>query len=433
MPRSAVCGASTNAAHPRCRLGYDPSVLALALTLSLGAPFAQPTRIHEVRVEGRWLTTDSTVRRELTFAPGALVTPEAWDLFLARLWNLRIFSRVELTLEREGEGEGERNTAVVRLEDALPIFPILYLQFGGNQFFLWAGASHVNVLGRALEVFGYYQRFGPLNGFHVHVMDPRLLNTRTLGQLDAEWLARPRPEFLHRRAAVRLRLEASPPESSDDRVRIGLRVEGTSDELASRGEPSAVPPPSRGALLAPYVRFGRLDTDRLRFSKGFLEVRAGVGVTDDPSSRVWNQLEVEGQWFIKLGRLFNVASRLKAGLSHDARPQDRFYVGGLDLVRGYQDSEVRAVRYVSVNAELRLVAFDSTWFAIMPVAFLDAGLARRDTGATASLSSVGMGLRLLIPRIPMYGARVELALPLVPGVSSPALQPGVNFGIWHFF
>jgi hypothetical protein len=404
-------------------------MISLVLTLALGAPFSRPTRVDEVRIEGRWISKDSTVRRELTFSPGAQVTPEAWDLFLARLWNLRIFSRVELDLEREGE----RNIAVVRLEDSLPLAPILYFQFGGGQFFLWAGASHVNVLGRALEVFGYYQRFGPLNGFHVHVMDPRLLNTRTVGQLDAEWLARPRPDFLQRRAAVRIRLEGSPPGRSDDQVRVGLRLEGASDEFTSRGDPTAVPPPSRGARVAPYARFGRLDTDRLRFARGFLEVSASLGVTDDPGSRVWNQLELEGQWFIKVGRLFNVASRLKAGLSHDARAQDRFYLGGLDLVRGYQDSEIQAVRYLAVNAELRLVAFDSTWFAVMPVAFVDGGLAQRDSGATAALAGLGMGLRLLIPRIPMYGARIELALPLVRGSLTPSLQPGLNFGIWHFF
>jgi hypothetical protein len=410
--------------------GKLAKLLPLFALVALAAPLSEPTRIDEVRVENLWLTHEATVRRELTFTPGDVVTPEAWTLFETRLWNLGVFSRVELNVE---EVEGRR-VAVVKVEDVFPVAPILFFQFGGGQFYLWLGAMYANLFGRAIQTYAYYQRFGDYNGFHADLMDPRLFNTRAKGKVEVEYLARPRPEFLQLRGAVRLAFEANAPGVIDDQLRFGVSVEGTSDAFGYRAEDTAPPPPaSLGLRAGPYLRVGRLDTDRLRFARGFAELRASAGATSDPSAPVWNQVELEAQWFIEWGSRFNLASRLKAGAVYAARPQDRFYLGGLDAVRGYQDSEFRAFSHATVNVELRFVAFDSTWFAVMPVAFVDGGVMLRDTGEVAAVASAGAGLHILIPRIPMYGGRVEVAFPFIPGPMSAAFAPGFNFGVWHFF
>lgn len=405
-------------------------MLAALLALALAAPFSEGRKIDEVRVEGLWITQEPVVRRELTFAPGDLVTPTTWDLFETRLWNLGIFSRVELTLVEE---EG-RAVAVAKLEDSFPVAPIVYFQIGGSQFYLWLGAMDFNLFGRALQTFVYYQRFGELNGFHVDLMDPRLFNTRASGKVEVEWLPRPRPEFLQLRGTVRLTLAGNLPGVTDDQLRAGLIIEGTLDDFGAQSGASTPPPPaSRGLRVGPSLRIGRLDTDRLRFSRGFVQLRLWAGATDDPSALLWPQLELEGQWFLKLGSRFNFASRVKGGIMDRARPQDRFYLGGLDAVRGYQDSEFRAVSHLTANVEMRFVAFDSTWLAIMPVAFVDGSVMRLDTGAPVAIASGGVGLRLLVPRIPLYGLRAEIALPFVGGTRTSALGPGFNFGVWHFF
>jgi len=405
-------------------------LLTLFALAVFAAPLPEPTRIDEVRFEGLWLTHEATVRREQTFAPGDEVTPEAWGLFETRLWNLGVFSRVDLQLVEE---EGKK-VALVKLEDVFPLAPILFFQFGGGQFYLWLGAMYANLFGRAMQTYAFYQRFGAYNGFHVDLMDPRLFNTRTKGKVEVEYLPRPRPEFLQLRGAVRLSFETNAPGVIDDQLRLGVVVEGTTDAFGARDEDPAPPPPaSLGLRAGPYLRVGRLDTDRLRFSRGFAELRATAGATSAPQYPVWNQVELEAQWFIEWGSRFNFASRLKAGAVYSARPQDRFYLGGLDAVRGYQDSEFRAFSHATANVELRFVAFDSTWFAVMPVAFVDGGVMVRDTGNVAAVASAGAGLHLLIPRIAMYGGRVEVAFPFVPGPLSPAFAPGFNFGVWHFF
>ena len=122
-------------------------MLAAILALALAAPLEAPTRVDEVRVSGLWFSREATVLRELPFAVGDEVSPAMWDLFEIRLWNLGVFSRVEVTLVEEAG----RNVAMVKIEDRFPIGPVVRLNFGGGQFFLWAGIAHVNLFGRALS------------------------------------------------------------------------------------------------------------------------------------------------------------------------------------------------------------------------------------------------------------------------------------------
>lgn len=409
-------------------------MFAAILALVVAAPFEAPTRIDEVRVSGLWFTREATVLREMPFHLGDEVTPELWDLYETRMWNLGIFSRVNLTLTQENG----RNVAMVKIEDRFPIGPVIRANFGGGAFFFWLGIAHVNLFGRALEGKVFYERFGTQNGFHVHVLDPRLFNERVTGMLEVEWLSRPQPEFIIRRAAVRATLEVNAPKVITDILRLGVRLEGNSDELFA--QPGAVnpvnpmvPPNSRGLLVGPYARFGRLDVDRLRLSNGFVELHSDFVATTDPSFPLAAILSFEGQYFWKLGSRFNIGTRVLAGLERGARPQDRLYIGGLDKVRAYGYSEIRAQQYSTANVEVRFVAFDSMWFAAMPIAFVDSGLTRRDTGEFQPLLSAGAGIRLMVPRLYRFGARFEVGVPLVGTRVTPAFHPGINFGVWHFF
>lgn len=405
-------------------------MLSLVLALTVAAPFTTPTRIDELRVEGLWITQVATVRRELPFAEGDEVTPELWDLFETRLWNLGVFSRVEVTLVQEEQ----RTIVKATLEDRFPIGPVVRANFGGGQFFLWLGVGHVNLFGRALEGRAVYERFGNQNGFFVRLFDPRLFDKRIGAALEVEWLSRPLPEFVARRAAVRAAVDFNAPGTFDDRFRLGVRVEGNSDEtFVSNPDLPPPPPNSKGLFAGLYLRLGRLDIDRLRFMQGFVEVRGDFMATTDPSHPIGGMTTIEAQYFWKLGERFNVGFRALGGFERNARPQDRFYIGGLDRVRGYLYSEIRAQAFATANVELRVVAFDSTWFAVMPIAFVDGGIAARDTNETQPLASAGVGLRLMVPRMVRFGARLEVAFPFAATPLTPAFKPGINFGIWHFF
>jgi len=259
-----------------------------------------------------------------------------------------------------------------------------------------------------------------------------LFDTRINAVLEVEWLSRPLPEFVNRRAAVRASIDFNPPGGIDDFIRLGIRVEGTSDEIFDPVIPP-IPAHSKAISVGPFFRAGRLDTDRLRFDKGFIELHADSMATTDPKWPFAEILTLEGQYFWKLGTRFNIATRVMAGLELGARPQDRFYIGGLDRVRGYVYSEIRAQKFAIANSELRFIAFDSMWFAVMPLVFVDGGVAHSDTGRVQPLASLGGGVRLMSPRLVKFGVRFEVAFPLVASLQTPVGKPGINFGIWHYF
>jgi outer membrane protein assembly factor BamA len=114
-------------------------------------------------------------------------------------------------------------------------------------------------------------------------------------------------------------------------------------------------------------------------------------------------------------------------LSTDAPTELKYYLGGLDFIRGYADSLVRTQRFALVNAELRGVIFDSMWFAVMGAVFVDGALSD-DGRALTPLLSAGGGLRLLVPRLVKTGIRADVAVTLT---GRPA--PGFSFGVYQFF
>ena len=110
----------------------------------------------------------------------------------------------------------------------------------------------------------------------------------------------------------------------------------------------------------------------------------------------------------------------------------RLYVGGLELMRGYPDSLVRTDRYAVLNAEARFIAFDSTWLALMPAVFVDAGVTRREDGVVQPLLSAGGGVRVLFPFLVESGIRVDLAVPLLEG-ACPGGCSYLSIGVYQFF
>ncbi len=136
------------------------------------------------------------------------------------------------------------HVAVVTVEDRFTLNPLFSFGVSGDAFWIRAGADDVNFLGRFIELGVRYERFGEYNGFQAWARDPRLFGQRVDGLLLTEWLFRPRPTFLLRRASVRGEVYG---ESAAGEVRVGLIAQGVSDEsFAVDGSAEAPPPNSRG-------------------------------------------------------------------------------------------------------------------------------------------------------------------------------------------
>ena len=386
--------------------------LVLALVLA-----QWPQQIDSVEVKGISWTKEFVVLRELPWRGGDTVTLEAWELGTTRLWNTELFSRIESKVETRAG----KHVAVYELEERFSLNPLFSFGIGGGRWWFRVGANDVNWFGRYLEWGVRYERFDLYNGGQGWLRDPRLFGKRLMGLIQVDYLFRPRPEYVRRRLGGTAEVSGE----LNDVTRTGLKLEVFRDEYLDPLEGAPVLPPMLLAgQLTSFVRMGRVDIVRLRQTGWSFEVRETLGVA---SSGLYAQAGFELLWFKLLGERFNLAVRAQGGLSSDAPPELQFYLGGLDLIRGYADSLIRTQRFALANLEARAVLFDSMWFAVMIAAFADGALAD-DGHAVTPLLSVGGGLRLLVPRLVKTGVRADVAVTLT---GRPA--PGFSFGVYQFF
>lgn len=375
-----------------------------------------PARIDEIRIEGLSRTKPFVVRRELQFSEGDLVDQHAFDLAVARLWNTGIFAHVDARVIREAG----RNVAVFKIEDKWTLIPIFDFASGGGAFFFDVGATDSNLAGRFLEATAEYQNFQGEHGGRAIFHDPRFLGTRTDLFVKGERLIRPRPGFSDQRTLGSVEVDRL---MFEDRIRVGFRVSVFADRFLppTHGTPF-YPPNTNTVLMEPSFRIGRVDTERLRLRGARLDLRPGLGVNWGDNHGTYVSVVAEVLAFAMFGSRWNLATRVRGGGIDHVPEQLEFYAGGLDLIRGFPDNYVRTQAYALTNVELRFVAFDSTWVALMPVLFTDAIAARAPSGTPGTAVSTGFGMRVLSPKFVGTGARVDLAIPL-ESTLRPVTQP----------
>ena len=396
------------------------SALLVALVMAQ-APGPWPQRIDAVEVHGVSWTREFVVLRELPWHAGETVTEEDWELGTTRLWNIDLFSRVDAKVEARPDG---RNVAVYEIEERFSLNPLFSFGIGGGRWWFRVGANDVNWFGRFLEWGVRYERFDIFNGGQGWLRDPRLFGKRLMGLIQLDYLFRPRPEYVRRRLGGIAEISGE----LNDVTRAGLKLEVFRDEYLNPLEGVPVLPPTLLAgQLTSFQRMGRVDTVRLRQKGWTFEVRETLGVAFSEPSPLYAQAYFELLWFKLLGERVNLAVRVQGGLSTEAPTELKYYLGGLDLIRGYADSLVRTQRFALLNAEARVILFDSMWFAVMGAAFVDGAIAD-DGRAVTPMLSAGGGVRLLIPRLVKTGVRADVAVTLTGRPS-----PGFSFGVYQFF
>ncbi len=431
------------------RRGRVPvALLAAAWLLTAGAAHAQnapadlpehttttahlPAVIDAIEVIGLHRTKLAVVLRELPFVPGQKVDQTTWDFAVKRLWNFGLFADVQADIvKRHG-----RVTATFRLDERWTLNPLFAFGVGSGVYWFGAGATDSNLGGRFVEAGAQYQRFNDFNGFEGWVRDPRLFDKRFDWMVLAGQLVRPRGDFADRRLRFVTEFAWT---SWLDRLRLGARIDVMRTTFLPPDGSSAGDNPAMAWAFAyeASARIGRVDAVRIRQQGGTVELRtAFVSAEASPITFAgdFGQLWLEGNGFVMVGTRWNFAGRFQAGLQGDAPKQLRFYVGGLEQVRGYVDNFARTPRYAFTNLEARFIAWDSTWIAFMPAVFVDGGVVALETGGARPLLSGGAGLRILFPWMVDAGIRIDAAVPLAAGCSSgKSFCPGVNIGLYQFF
>jgi hypothetical protein len=404
---------------------------------------AFPLRIDEIQIVGLVRTKPYVVRRELDFREGDVITRDQLALAVARLWNTAIFARVAGDVRRiEG-----KHVLVLTLEDRWTLTPLVGFQQGGDTFFFRVGAAEKNVGGHLVEAAALYEYFDGFHGGQALFWNPRMGDRRIDFLVQVDRLVRPRPGFSDQRTQTVLQLGAL---YWRDQLRVALRASAFANRfLEPLAGPRYFPASTETALLEPVFQIGRVDTVRVRQKGARLELRPGLGGTTSDEADVFTSMQGQVLAFALLGERWNIAGRLRAGNVSRVPAHLELYAGGLDLIRGFPDNFVRTRALALANAEVRFTAYDSTWLAIVPTAFVDVIAARAPAGGTGTALGAGAGVRLLVPRFIATGLRADLAVPLqatfrgvteaeqrrfgpvTPPAEIGSLQPSV--GVFQFF
>lgn len=396
-------------------------------------------QIDEIQIVGLSHTHPDVVLTELNLTPPLQISEEELANSIQRVWNLNLFVQVKHSIQISES----RHILKVEVEDRWTLVPIAKFGGGGGVSFYTIGAYNPNVLGNYLELGAQYENLAGRNSFVGWFRKPQLLGNRR-ARLGADvWnLSRNRLFYDNKRDEVggfntmRNRLNVFYDYFVTDFFRPGLALDVQKDETSESGLSKET--------LNQNTTLGREVKSREEFY--FLRLYATLGRQDieEELIRGWSlmpsfQYQInnsDAQLFIYRGDFLwaksfpnrhNFAYRLSTG--HNSRStlsQDAF-IGGLEHIRGFVDSQFQVTNFAFQNLEYRIPIRYSTRFTLQQVFFHDMG---QLDGAMGNflVQSVGTGFRFIFPKVYRLNLRLDLG-------HSFGKFPGSNisFGLQQLF
>lgn len=430
----------------------------LRISPALGEPSAAKFCVAQIELRGLENTRASVLERELRLdgvEAGAQITRSQIEEAVQRVRNMGIFRKVRARLSPAhlDADAGCEHAQPARLElsvdeqwTALPLFN--YSQ-GGGTFRLRLGAYDENFLGRFLSVGAQYERLGDTNSAFAWASNPRLFGQRLLGRVSVGQRNRLyhlyEPEgdlsggFLLRRflAEAYLRKEWLPWLRSGALIHFDhddFSLELLGDELREKQRARGLPDTNHALFFGLDAMIGRFNLDNylIQGARGYLALnhaQAGLG-----STYTFTELSAAFSFFETLPFKSTLGLHLGAGLSRggEDNPQAlhrRYYLGGLDAVRGFQSDRFSGAHFWLASAELRIPSLDSRWLVVQHIGFIDAAGTAESLGGLAQLSgaSAGVGLRIIVPKIKDFIVRVDYAFGLYGEAPNPLSMGGGQF------
>ena len=403
--------------------------------------------VGEIKLAGLNWTQASVVRRELLIERGQPLSESALSESVQRLRNLKIFRLVDAQLEAMAKG---RVRVLLRFDEKWTTMPIVGFSRRAALFDFTLGLSDRNLLGRLLELRGFYYNFAGTHSGVVQFADPRFLDRRlrlgvaaeagNMNRVVRDRLGDPHGAYSrHRRAISAEVINERTPHFRyglfaglyHDRYSEGLlNDEQLAMNAASRYQ---LPDPVRVVLLRGSLHLGRINYEDYLESGGLLELHLSGASEWLGSTADFARLYVSGRLSTRFPSRQNLILRFSLGTMSNKVTEHVFFVGGLAHVRGLLHGQFRGMRMFNTNLEYRVPSMHRRWLVLQHVVFADAGDAADDMAALVRPDalppfSVGTGLRLLLPKLGGFLARLDLAVAFYDRVDYR-----ISFGSQQFF
>lgn len=365
------------------------------------------------------------------------------------LMNLQLFSDVKWTIKPldNSNSEPRKNELQLQLEDRWTLIPIAKFSSGGGVKQTTLGAYDANFLGSLYEVGAQIERLENTNSGVAWLRAPESIAGPFGMDLQAWKTARLRtkyvqgpvaPEikqgFLHQREKFYLELFREVIED----VRVGLILDSESDEFSERFVPTetkdinkgVIPEDSSFLTSGLRLRYNQLKYDSWQVIGSDLDLTSRRSLAIDGRSKSFTAIDGQYRFYLSPFTNHALALRVKAGGSNTNAVQYWNYFGGLSDIRGFVDCRFAGKNYWITNAEYRLPVMVGDSLVIQQVTFFDAVSAKDSPQdlSSASGASIGLGLRIIMPKIYRFTGRFDYAKPILRKDNIP-----ISFGVQQFF
>jgi outer membrane protein assembly factor BamA len=404
--------------------------------------------IVAIDVEGLNWTEPYVVDREIIFDEGDTTTYAEVVESVRRIRNTHIFRKVEFELtpaENAGQGEPERARLDINVDERWTLRPVFSFNRGGGTYRLILGVLDINFLGRYLGVGARYERFGPTNSFLFWAYDPRFLGERLQVGVNAGTFNRiytlydDQGDF--EGGFLMRRFDAGAYISREwvwwfetffgmSFLMDTMSLDFISDDIAALQRDRGVPPDNRTLFFEVGGSLGRINEDNYNYDGQRLSLGVDVAHSALGSTHDVVRVDLSGAFFRELPLESNLAVRAATGFADSDLIEHRYFLGGLDAIRGFRHDRFRGEQYWLAGAEFRIPSLDYRWFVLQHVVFVDAAHVSKEPKDYFGLSgaSAGVGVRVIIPKIDGFNARIDFAVPLYGHAPNP-----LSFGGGQFF
>jgi outer membrane protein insertion porin family len=392
-------------------------------------------------------TRPDVIRFFMDTKEGEEFDPARFANDIQRLKNTGLFYDISSDIQ---EKDGRRNITL-SLTNKFSFIPIFKFKQGGGTSILTLGAYEVNYLDRMLEIGAQYERMSGKNGFVAWFRHPYFLSSKnrvgveiydhifTLPLLTLEgeeeaffdnnqsqWTI-----FIERRVKENLLAglalnyytnKFTPDNSTADKTTRNTQF-NTKQELHDGTTISA----------RPRLVLGRINADRfyVKGTKLSFSVEVAENAIGSDFSFIKGLIHLTSAF--RPREKINIATQFKLGSKSGEEFQHKFYLGGLDSIRGFFDGQFRGEHMWVANIEFRSTLVEKTKWVVQHNVFADLGKTWDDDsfgldGFSSPFVSFGMGFRIILPRIYRAVLRIDGAR-----TQEPSEGFGFNFGLQQFF
>jgi len=392
-------------------------------------------------------TKASVIQKLLASKPGDEFKPALWEKDLQRIRNTKLFYDIQSkAVEEDG-----KIILKLNLRNKFSIIPIFKFKQGGGTSLLTVGVYEVNLFNRYLEGGMQFERLNNKNGFVSWFRHPTFLGRKN--QIGTE-------VYVHTINLPLLTLKGNEEANFDnEEIRWNLRlVREVSDQIRMTMEGSiykntlnpdnstsekrqrntlfnAVRPVRSGVTVsaAPSLVFGKINNDRFYVQGHELSLKGEIANKALGSDFDFVRGELGYLGAFRPKETLNLAANFKLGSKSGEEFQHKYYLGGLDSVRGFFHGQFRGEHMFLFNAEARPTLVERELWVLQGNVFTDLSKTWDSTHFRFKdfgnpVWSYGLGFRIILTRIYRAVLRFDIAR-----THQPVRQFGASFGVQQVF